>query len=433
MSIGPVKLFKIVTLNDADELEDIINTYSDVNYNAIARHSLYLLSRAVEVRAKEVFDLLLELKTLSNNHLSEALNIAIEYYVGSNLESNKYYFNRLVQKKFELNIHMCKNYKLIKPSDINWERIFKLLPEDEEIYDDIIKRAMESDNYEMFMTIYDILQEKPDNFFDYRSKTRYLKSLYEHAIEMNLLRFVKFFRNTLNDWTIVDNIPALYYSIHHTKTSSNTSQSNFPLTTIYLLEEFKNLNTQELNKVPYIKSFESLVQVDGRDYGQAFINRYTISKQVINFPVEFEDCSRLVYEFFNARLLNKPYYDLNRNHLMTYYLFANKLVKKNPLAYDYSQALKMISDMVNKSKLTNFASITSLKYIYYFIDHFNVEIPDNFKPFLKWIDIENDKIKGEKFMKTLEDELEGLDDDVNKFKMKRQLALINKKNKDINV
>ena len=36
-------------------------------------------------------------------------------------------------------------------------------------------------------------------------------------------------------------------------------------------------------------------------------------------------------------------------------------------------------------------------------------------------------------MKTLEDELEGLDDDINKFKMKRQLALINKKNKDINV
>ena len=95
------QLFKIVSTNNYDTLEKLIMSNKKPDFNC-TKSGISLISKAIEVRALECFNLLTSLIDLSviqsNNSNVSGLNIALEYYLSAPNQSNKYYLDTLIER-----------------------------------------------------------------------------------------------------------------------------------------------------------------------------------------------------------------------------------------------------------------------------------------------------------------------------------------------
>ena len=105
-SITMTKLFNIIIGNDYNTLNKLLENNNNININCVNRQNQSLIYKAIEVRARECFDILINLDTL-NIIYNKSSNInglekALDYCIISNNNSNNHYLNKLLDKNIPI-------------------------------------------------------------------------------------------------------------------------------------------------------------------------------------------------------------------------------------------------------------------------------------------------------------------------------------------
>ena len=333
------ELFKIVTVNDYNSLEKIIQLQNKVNFNYV-KSGQSLLHKAVEVRSKECFDLLIEipnLEILKKDGLLSGIQKAIEYYVSAPNSSNEYYVNRLLEKNIKID-----TYTIILT--IDYPQIFNLMfnniDKTENALTTIINKCVINNNNTLMETMFKILDESNYDFYNNENKkTRFDKNIFITCIkDTNNIYAFNFLINRGCDWKApIDSTPLLYYLMNR----NNTHLFN----TVYFL--YESLNPEILNNILYIKN---LVFEKYKIYNANLIEYID---KIFKLPIQFNDCAGIIFDCFNS-LIKYQHVQYGKDNL--YYeiqfklfniMFKQGVIKSNPF-YSSNNDLLINQSDINK-------------------------------------------------------------------------------------
>ena len=319
------QLFKIVTTNNHETLDKIIHSNTKTNFNCVkSRQSL--LQKAVEVRAKECFDLLIEIPNIDiikKGGTLSGLQKALEYYLDAPNQGNRYFVDKLLDANVFIDIT-----SLI--SSIDHDDIFSLMfdkvEKTEGVMMAIIQTSIGKNNNRIMKSMFDIL-DKSNDFSFYNDPTK--KAIFNNKV------FINTFNNSTNvdafnflinrgcNWKIhYSNSALLYYLMN----SNNTYLFNV----IYSL--YAGLDSEELNQIPYIKSLVIDPRSNDSTYFIEFIDK------IGKLPIEFNDCASEVIKILK-RIITDQYYWETHNKKMKHFdqlililnkMYKFKMIKSNP-------------------------------------------------------------------------------------------------------
>ena len=114
-------------MHNYETIEMLINSNQNIDFNCI-KSGISLITKAIEVRSIECFNLLLEYDKLtilqSNNLHVNGLSIAIDYFSTSPNLSNKYFIDRLFEKNvFIDSVSVCNCMHNIYLFDIMFSKM----------------------------------------------------------------------------------------------------------------------------------------------------------------------------------------------------------------------------------------------------------------------------------------------------------------------
>lgn len=335
MSLSALQLMKIINLNDYESLEKLIlSGNKKINFNCDKNEKgqyKTLVSKAIEVRARECFDLLLEipdLEILSLNSDLSGLSKAIEFYTGAPNPGNEYYLRKLLEKNIKIDISdiiECIGFSNF--FQIMFGKINKNFDNIRILY----LKCIEKNNME---TIYYLSNYIEQNFDNNKIKEFY-NIVCKFTVETDNIGVFEYLKEKLANYFVIENIPIIYLC-------------NKPKSKIfnYLYDQMERMSEQELNQISNIKHLHYL-------YGNLEIreNLVRILKLKINFEDISETITKIILNTINS--LQKTYYynvDNFINNVLFLYiaLIKNGLIKSNPL-----DSLNSIIDMLPKNIKTN--------------------------------------------------------------------------------
>jgi len=109
------QLMNYIVNNDYDSLEKIILSKKKINWDSKDRKGNIAIEKAVEVRSKECFDLLLDNNLVSiDDPYKSGIKTALEYFSNAPNQSNKYYLLKYIQKKARISLSLFEGifYKI---------------------------------------------------------------------------------------------------------------------------------------------------------------------------------------------------------------------------------------------------------------------------------------------------------------------------------
>ncbi len=393
MSVNTTKLYKLAVLNNSHDINQIIIDNPKIDINKKMRGAPYILKKVIEVRAREVFDILIEMPGLNDPHLSCALDQALEYYMGSTNESDKYYANKIIQLNFNY-MSGGNNFELLDSNDLIWNIVFNKINHSEDGLMSMMYRSLRKNNMQLLKSIDNYIQSNKQTFFRDFTEENFYKVLYSDAVSSNKIDFMLFLKNRVQDWRVFEGIPIIYWAV------SNINHGEF-ITINYLIDQFAQMNKEELNAIPNIKSLEPLFEYDFYEFGEFFVEKYEVIKSILKLPINFDDCAQLVRKHILSTLKNYNY-DLDdiNGDLLLFYLLETKLIKSNIFEFDYSEfALKIQADVNNKKMYKN--KYKYLKTLQFFAKYFNIKVSESFQKFFDTDPVENFDTEYEKFIKKL--------------------------------
>ena len=317
MNITITYLFNLINFNDYEKLAQIIDSNKGKEYFHKRKSSESLISKAITVRARQCFDLLLTINFDMDNQdfYQRGLYNAIEYYVNAPNSDNKYYLDKIMEKPIIVDFYIM--YKTIK----NTELFIKLFDRYHKDIDNLNKVAICSimnNNIETFEIIYNYISSN----FDINNLL--LNELYNQAIHSNNITCIEFLISKNLNYTHVNDYPAIYLTLN----------PQTMLSFDYLYKKYKTLTKEELNSIPSIKNKLPI-------NFQFNLKTFNNLKKILTLPIDFSDMDTYVATTFTYlyKLVThtSPYYnrELCKNFKEKYNiietLFEHKLVKSNPL------------------------------------------------------------------------------------------------------
>ena len=372
-------LFKIISANDYELLEEMIQTNQTSIFNYV-RNGISLIYKAIEVRAYECFNLLIDLpnltilKELNPNYTG--LNIAVTYYMDAPNVSNKYYLDRLLSK----NVHITQS--LLIKSSTNYNIFSRLLNNSIHTKDIILYCIKNAHNMAIINKIYDWLNEiKPNyynntiNIFDFNN------SVFKMIINTGQICMLYFLKDTIKsvDWKVIDNEPSLYYMF---KRLGN----NYELTFNWVYQEYLKLSVDELNDIIGIKLLDFMFFTPH--------DRDDLIKQILNLPIDFNDASKDISILIVHSICQFKERERCKNLQIIYLCLKYKLIKTNPFdklldnQYFINELINSLSNF-NKVTIKNSQLINYLKQIKYLFKYFDFPI---IEPFENTFNLENDEL-----------------------------------------
>jgi hypothetical protein len=158
------QLINFITNNDYETLEKLIIGKKKVDWNGKDRKGNNAIRKAVEVRAKECFDLLLDNNVMSlSDPYNSGFTEALEYFSNAPNMSNRYYLNKYIGKKASIDLHLIENlilkinlkdhsdivYSLLDSIDINNYQI-----------ESFIRATIDQNNFEAFKFVNEYILER---------------------------------------------------------------------------------------------------------------------------------------------------------------------------------------------------------------------------------------------------------------------------------
>jgi hypothetical protein len=320
------QLFKLVTGNDYETIEQLITSNQNINFNCV-KSSISLITKAIEVRSIECFDLLLESNKLtilqSNNLHVNGLGIAIEYYSISPNLSNKYFIDRLLEKNVLIdNVSVCKCMHDFYLFDI----MFNKMEKTHENFSKSLIYSIENTHTFIMHKLFDYLDNNLEFYNTPEKKHTFNINIFKKAILANNLLAIEHL-NSINTNLLClipnENITSLYYTLLKT--------DNYIIFN-YLFLLYEKLDNNLLQQVNSIDKINALLYKE--NITPLYIKNFL---KILSLPIKFynleESIIQLYRNIYNNMLnYNNNYYinQSNNIQLIMYIILKTNQVKVNP-------------------------------------------------------------------------------------------------------
>jgi hypothetical protein len=311
------KLFEMVENNNYNDLKQIIVSNPTINLG-LQKSRCSLLYTSVRYRAKECFDILVEIPSVisfENGHYNSALSVAIEYYINGRNQSNKYYIDRLLENKMKAHNVLFRSIK-----DKN---LFLYL------YDKVDKT-----NIQFLQIVHKSLEEGCMDVFE---------CMVDTAIGLNqlgVINGINIVYEILNEVISKDNTEALDIIM---KYNINIKGYSFLLynaitydsinTFNYFYNIYSKMSKEDLNNIPNVTNIRSIFP----DNRYKSVHRIKMISMILKLGIKFVNVSQSISELYIQSLNQYPTYSRNFLELYGYdvinLLFENKLILTNPITH----------------------------------------------------------------------------------------------------
>jgi hypothetical protein len=310
------KLFEMVENNDYNELKQTIVLNPNVNLS-LQKSRWSLLYTSVKYRAKECFDILVEIPSViayENTHYQSALSVAVDYYINGRNQSNKYYIDRLVENKMKAQNVL---FRSIKDKDL-FLYLYDKVDKTKIQFLQIVHRSLEEGCMDVFECVVDT------------------------AIGLNQLGVING-TNTVYEILVAviakDNMEALEIFM---KNHINIKQYSFLLYTVikngsmnafnYFYNIYSKMSKEELNNIPNVSNLDAILY---DNYYKE--NKTTMFNMIFKLGINFGNVALSIASIYTQSLYSYSEYHRNFLEQNGYenikLLFENKLVTTNPTVY----------------------------------------------------------------------------------------------------
>jgi len=292
-----VQIFQIIESNNYDALLMIINCNQNFNFNVLNKNGISLLYTSIKYRAKECFDLLINvdnLKTLeSSSYYINPIHIALEYYINGTNHINKYYLDKLLEHQVTITtIGLKKAMNNLELFNVLYLRVMDKLEEKD--YNELVDCICNENKLNILEYLYKIINEETIIIIN--------KILFKYSIRYDNICIINYLEKYNFDFTLINGKPSLYYILNY-----NTQVFD------YVYKYYANKTADELNIIPNIYTYDFpynlLINM---------INKYLLLKL---------DFHKIVTNLFiNALNYTKKYDSENYNNLIIiiYIILKNK-------------------------------------------------------------------------------------------------------------
>ena len=323
MNITTTYLFTLVTNNDYNKLTEIIdsNKSRDRFFTIKARESL--ISKAVLVRSKQCFDLLLnvtppeEYKNMEETCYVKGIYNSLEYYVAAPNLDNMYYLNKLLEKNVTINYYFL--YKAISNIDLFIMLFNKYNKNNMDEINRLCYASIMNHKLEIFSLIYSYLENNNVDILNNNFKN----AMYNQAISSNSISTIEFLISKGLDWKIVNEYPSLYSAF----TSRNHDMFN------YIYTKYEQLSGEELNSIDQIKLLPTKFNYN--------LKMITAFKKILKLKINWDDMTGTIAKLY-SNICKDPtstyHYNftslmkrIKEKYIIIEILFDYKLIRSNPL------------------------------------------------------------------------------------------------------
>ena len=385
------QLIKYVMDNDYETIEKLIQSKKKLNWDCQDRKGFSILYRAVETRAKECFNLLidsdLDLRT------SEALNKAMDYYSAAPNPVNEHYLMRLLDSHQEVDAHVLNKF-FDNPHMFN--HLFSKINHNSDTIGRILKDSIEKFKPAIFKQVFDMLEEtRPDYWVQTNSLAQ---KIFKWGIDWENVDVMNSVKNRIN-WKQVESTPSIYYALNESKFSSFN----------YLMGLLESLDKNEIEQIPHIKNLNTLFSsvYDLNNFDKKFGDFFNGLKRILKLELEFNKTEIIanIFKIATNTFYSRYSYNVANGRLNLYFvswwLIKNKLITTNP----YNELASKLPNLTNVGSYYAIQNKTMYKeYIKnfdYILSHFNFEPNETI---IKNYDLRGENFSTEKtkFIETLE-------------------------------
>lgn len=379
--VSTTQLINYVMNNDYEVIQKLIQSNQKINWDCRDRKGYYILHRAIETRAKECFDLLIDNNLVD---ISTGLTIAVKYYTQAPNPSNEYYLMKLI------NINpSISHYYLCEFFDIPHMFTFLFSHHHKDLIniDNILWRSIEKCKPVIYNQVLDYLETEKPNFWVNFDNLK--QSLFKYGIKYENTDILDFIKSKTN-WKLVYGLPSIYQSLLDLKFSSFN----------HLMIWFEELDKNELEQIPNIKDLNYVFCDAKFDYlNKNFGDFFKSVQRIIKLKIDF-NTNKIIPKLYKI-LIYKDYYmkfPINVYYII-WWLLQNKIIV-NP--YDNlitTNKLIIVSAELKNTYITRVLNsekkiISQFDYIFSYFDH---EPNDTIKGFLDKRD-ENFLVERKKFI-----------------------------------
>jgi hypothetical protein len=353
--MNTLEINNIIIYNNYDKLQHLIDNDLLIDNKIIKNYDL-LLSKSIEYKSFECFNLLLNNINIDGFNYYISLNKSIDNYINGN---NKYYLNKLLEKKIIINKDI-----LVKAADDFL--LFKIFINKVNINNDMlyyINIFIKNNKLNIIEYLYNY-----NNNHNIIPNDEMCNFIFKKSLKYNNINIILFLENIkynmiyiINDNNIV--IPSLYYSVLYI----NDNKKILYKYLLNLYSKHDNINLiQNINNINFYENYNSLLYINQVIYDLMKLNI------IINNLDEITKYLLLkIFSLENEIIIN--------NIIETIFI----IIINNKFNNDY---LNILSDININSYNSNKKRIN----LYYILLYYNYNLPENINTyFLKLISYNN--------------------------------------------
>lgn len=383
------QLFKMVSANDYEGLNQVIQSGKMANFNT-SKSGHSLLSKSIQVRARECFDLLVE---IPNYHILQnqssninGLSIAVEYYlIGQNF-SNEYYFNKLLEK----NVIIDEDVVILAiDNNLVFQKLYIRLPKNT-VYYNLLDKAIERNNHHILNQLLEDVTNQNLNQIQLQAIN---KKIFKFAFEHCNIQVLDLIKDKISLTEYLE-CPTLYCTRNRYNYKFNKELFD------YIYNYYKNLSPEVLENIRNIKKF-NLRQISCKDHN---IYKECLTK-ILELPIKFDSLGWSIEIIIMERL--KSWCILSHHHkeleIVNIVLKSGK-VTNNLFNKTFSDCLISLINTKNQ----NYYYLNVIRKFHMLLDHYG------FKPDVRLLECLN-KNYTDKEKETFETDKKILIDSLNKI------------------
>lgn len=395
------ELQKIITSNNFNTLWELVNSNEYINFSMVISN-MSLIDKAIEVRSRECFDILLEIPNLTilQNTKYNGYYMAVKYMLMSDNHTNEYYLMKLINKKVPFD-----DATLI--DCITIPKIFNIMFIEHTktiiTFECLLENAINKSNNELVFMIYNYLENSDYCFYNNLTKQSFNKLILHFCINSSNIEIFELLITKGTDWTNINsklmerilnkrghyidfinqitNIELLLYYV---------IKFNNNIIFKFIFNYYNNLSKEELNNILGIKVLDYLLDIKTIDKLDNIINYLPI---IFTLPIDFNDLSytivilfRNIYSsyYFNMSTYQSKISFFDQLYEIIYILYKNNKIISDPYNFLINESEKMNSAFDEiKIRFNNNQHIfqcykKQIRKIFYINSYFGWEPPTNF-------------------------------------------------------
>lgn len=358
--MNSLEINNIIIYNNYNKLQHLIDNNLLIDNKMIKNYDL-LLSKTIEYKSLECFNILLNNIDITNN-FDTSLSKSIDNYIHSNNVLNKYYLNKLLEKKIIINKDI-----IIKASDDF--SLFKFFINKVNIKNDIlyyINIFIKNNKIDIIHYLYNY-----NNHHNIISNNEMSNFIFKKSLKYNNVNILLFLENNkynmiyINDNNLVS--PSLYYCISYTNDDKKLIYK-------YLLNLY--INYSKNNNINLIENIHNINFYENYNC-LLYINE--IIYDLIKLSIQINNSDEIIKYFLLKIFLLENEFIIN-NIIETIFIF----IINNKFNNDYL-------DILSSNNTINYNNINKKRInLYYVLIYYNYNLPEKINTyFLKIISYHN--------------------------------------------